>query len=130
MSAARRRFQPEQKRVLNETRGEVLAARAQVASSWWGRGKGLIGVRALDDHSGLIIEPCSSIHTWFMRFPIDVLFVTADGRIVKAARSVRPWRAGPVALGARYVVELPDGTLARTGTVVGDRVTVEALATP
>ena len=112
-------------RVVNSGRGTVLAERAEVARSWWARGKGLLGRAGLPAGGGLVIDPCWSIHTWFMTFPIDVAFVARDGRVVRAAQAVRPWRVGPFARGARFVVELPAGTLARTGTVVDDRLLLE-----
>lgn len=111
-------------RVINSSRGTVLAERAEVARTWWARGKGLLGRRALPEGGGLIIDPCSSIHTWFMAFPIDVAFVAADGRVVRVAHTLRPWRIGPLARGVRYVVELPAGTLARTGTAANDYLTL------
>lgn len=113
---------------MNVTRRAVLAEDAAVASSWWRRGIGLMGARALDPGGGLVIVPCTSIHTWFMRFPIDAVFVAADGRVVRLGHTIRPWRVGPVALSARFVVELPAGTLKRTGTVAGDRVVTEPVA--
>lgn len=115
---------PLRARVVNETRSTTLALDAVIASSWWRRAMGLMGVRALKPASGLIIDPCTSIHTWFMAFAIDVVFVAKDGRVVKAVSAVPPWRFGPIALAARYVVELPAGVLSRTGTVEGDRIAV------
>ena len=112
-------------RIRNVDRGTVLADQAEIARSFWARGIGLAGRRALPEGAGLIIDPCSSIQTWFMAFPIDVAFVARDGRVVRVAHAVPPWRLGPIAPGARYVVELPPGTLARTGTVVADRLTLE-----
>lgn len=87
-----------------------------------------MGAHALEQGGGLVIAPCASIHTWFMRFPIDVVFVAPDGRVARVGHAVRPWRIGPVARSARFVVELPAGTLARTGTVVGDRIVTEPVA--
>lgn len=113
-------------RIVNRSRDRVVADAAEVARSWWARGRGLLGRRDLPAGAGLVIDPCSSIHTWFMAFPIDVAFVAADGRVVRTAHAVRPWRVGPIARGARYVVELPAGTLARTGTEVDDRLALEA----
>jgi uncharacterized membrane protein (UPF0127 family) len=107
-------------RVINRTRGTVLADQAEAARSWWARGKGLLGRKGLPVGGGLIIEPCSSIHTWFMAFPIDVAFVAADGRVVRTAQALRPWRLGPLARKVRYVVELPAGALAQSGTVPDD----------
>ena len=112
-------------RIVNAERGTVLAERAEIARSFWSRGIGLMGRRGLPEGGGLVIDPCSSIQTWFMAFPIDVAFVARDGRVVRLAHAVPPWRIGPFARGGRYVIELPAGTLARTGTVVDDRLTLE-----
>lgn len=107
-------------RVINRGRGTVVAAWAETARTWWARGKGLLGRQGLPPGGGLIIEPCSSIHTWFMAFPIDVVFVAVDGRVVRIASALAPWRFGPFARGVRYVVELPVGALAASGTVTDD----------
>ena len=106
--------------VRNRTRGTVVADKAELANGWFTRLRGLIGRRALGSGEGMVIEPCSSIHTFFMAFPIDVLFVDKDQRVIKAAPAVPAWRVGPIAAGARYVVEVPAGTLAASGTAVGD----------
>lgn len=106
--------------VVNRGRGTTIAASAEEARTWWARGKGLLGRKGLPAGGGLIIAPCSSIHTWFMGFPIDVAFVAADGRVVRVAHALKPWRFGPLARGVRYVVELPAGALATSGTVAGD----------
>lgn len=115
-------------RVINRTRGTVLADQAEAARTWWTRGKGLLGRTGLPAGGGLIIAPCSSIHTWFMAFPIDVAFVAADGRVVRTAHALRPWRFGPLARKVRYVVELPSGALARSGTVADDYLEILAPA--
>lgn len=107
-------------RVVNRGRGTVVAERAEIARTWWARGRGLLGRKGLPPGGGLIIEPCSSIHTWFMAFPIDVAFVAADGRVVRIAPALAPWRFGPFARGVRYVIELPTGALAASGTVSDD----------
>ena len=112
-------------RIVNADRGTVLAERAEIARSFWTRGIGLMGRRGLPEGGGLVIDPCGSIQTWFMAFPIDVAFVARDGRVVRLAHAVPPWRLGPVARGARSVIERPAGTLERTGTVVDDRLILE-----
>lgn len=72
--------------------------------------------------SGLVIDPCSSIHMFFMRFPIDVLYMNEADEVVRIQHSIRPWRMGPlVTRGARYVIELPEGVAKRSRTEVGDR---------
>ncbi len=105
--------------VRNRTRATVVA-QAELADGWLTRLRGLIGHSELAPGEGMIIEPCSSIHTFFMGFPIDVVFVSREGRVLRVAPAVPPWRVGPVARGARYVIELPAGALAGSRTQVGD----------
>ncbi|MEO7000707.1 MAG: DUF192 domain-containing protein [Ktedonobacterales bacterium] len=94
-------------RVVNETNGETLAAHAAVAESFWARFVGLQGRHELPSGSGLVLLPTSSIHTFFMRLPIDAVFVAEDGRVVRVGRRLLPWRIGPIASGALYCIELP-----------------------
>ncbi len=106
----------------NVTKGSDIASRARVASGFLQRGKGLMFERDLPTGSGLIIEPCGSIHMFFMRFPLDVLYVNADHRIVRVQEGIRPWRVGPIRTpGARYGVELPVGSIRSSRTEVGDQ---------
>lgn len=109
-----------QVRLLNRTRGTVIAARAEVANTWFSRLRGLIGRPRLEQGEGLIIVPCNSVHTFFMGFPIELLFVGEGERILRATSAIGPWRIGPIVPAARYVVELPAGALAASGTVAGD----------
>lgn len=111
--------------VRNSTRDTIVARHAIVARSFLTRGRGLMFQSSLDSDSGLIIDPCSSIHMFFMRFPIDVLYVSGDDVVVRTQRAIRPWRVGPLyTRGAKYVVELPVGSIDRSGTVVGDQLTL------
>ena len=106
--------------VHNRTRGTLVARRAELATSWWARLRGLIGRSGLPAGEALIIRPCSSIHTCFMSFPIDVIFADARNRVVLARPGVGVGRLGPLAPGARYVIELPAGALAASRTEPGD----------
>ncbi|HEY0840385.1 MAG TPA: DUF192 domain-containing protein [Vulgatibacter sp.] len=103
------------------SRGAVLATRARLASSLRERLRGLLGTPALLAGEALHIEPCNSIHTFFMAYPIDVLFLDREGLVVRAIHSLRPWRATLPCLRARSVLELPAGTLLATGAGEGDR---------
>lgn len=114
-------------RVLNTTRGSVLAARCGEARSFLARGRGLMGRPALATGEGLLIEPCSSVHSFFMRFPIDVVFADRQHRVVGLTEAMAPNRPYAGARGARYVVELPAGTIAATGTRLGDVLRIEAV---
>lgn len=112
-------------RVLNATRGAALAERCGEARSFFARGRGLMGHQGLGPGEGLLIDPCSSVHSFFMRFPIDVVFVDRAHRVVGLTEAMVPNRPFAGAWGARYVVELPAGTVAATGTRVGDVLAVE-----
>jgi uncharacterized membrane protein (UPF0127 family) len=81
---------------------------------------GLLGRRSLPAGKGLLIRPASSVHTFFMRFPIDVVFLDRNGVVVGIRHEVRPWRAA-FARGGRSVLELSAGEAARTGVRVGDQ---------
>lgn len=116
---------PDRVRVINPAREAVVGERVSVAQSMWARGRGLMWRAALEPGTGLLIDPCSSIHTMWMRFPIDVLYVDRDDVVVRADAAMPPWRIGPLFTGARYVVEVPAGTIERSGTAVGDRLTYE-----
>ncbi|MBX5445646.1 DUF192 domain-containing protein [Sphaerobacter sp.] len=108
-------------RVLNTTRGTVVAERVQVARSLWERTRGLMLRPTLPPGTGLLIDPCSSIHSMWMRFPIDVLYLNRDDVVVRIAEAMPPWQIGPLFTGARYVIELPPGTIRASKTSVGDR---------
>jgi uncharacterized membrane protein (UPF0127 family) len=111
--------------VHNVTRGESLVTAGRVADSMWTRLKGLISSPRLEQGEGLLIVPCQSIHTHFMGFPIDVLYVDAGKQVIGLHRSLPPWRFGRFHPRARFVIELPAGTLEATGTQLGDRLSVE-----
>jgi uncharacterized protein len=108
--------------VRNVTRGTTVASDVRVARSFLARGRGLMFASGLPADSGLLIEPCGSIHMFFMRFALDVLYVDREDRIVRAQRGIKPWRMGPIhTRGAKYVIELPVGTIDRSGSDVGDQ---------
>jgi uncharacterized protein len=107
--------------VRNATKDRVLGTSIGEARSFWARGRGLMFVPGLGDGEGLIIDPCTSIHTFFMRFPLDVLYMDRENQVIRADEKMKPWRFGPVFIGSRWVVELPPGTIAATGTEPGDR---------
>lgn len=110
--------------VTNETRNGVLASSARVATTSGERRRGLIGRDRLKPGEALVIPGCRQVHTFGMRFDIDVLFVDGSGVVTRTCADMSPRRISPVSLRARRVIELPGGTLERTGTVRGDRVTV------
>lgn len=108
-------------RVENTTRGCILAETCTLANTFWSRGLGLMGRSHLEGGHGLIIYPGWSIHTCFMRFPIDVLFVDAQDRVAGLVEALPPYRLFAGQWGARYVIELPANILRSSGTQKGDQ---------
>jgi hypothetical protein len=108
-------------RVVNLTRGTELAGHVEVASSGARRKKGLLGRDGLQAGGGLWIVPCESVHTFFMRFPIDLVYLDSHHKVKKVRHAVGAWRAS-VCLSAHSVLELGAGTVRGTGTVRGDAV--------
>jgi uncharacterized protein len=111
--------------VLNDSRNEVIATSVEVATSFMSRGKGLMFRKSFPDGSALVIDPCTSIHMFWMRFPLDVLYLNREDEVVRVQHGIKPWRVGPIRTrGAAYVIELPAGTIAKSGTEVGDKIVV------
>ena len=111
--------------LLNERTGRLLASAVEVAGTSASRRRGLLGRDSLDPSAALIIAPCSSIHTFFMRFVIDAVFVDRGGRVLKAVQRLKPWRIA-ASFGAFAVIELNAGSLDRSdGVVQGDRLYLE-----
>ncbi len=106
-------------RLTNTRHGGTVAADVQTAFDSKTRNKGLLGRDGLPEGSALVIAPSNAIHTFFMRFPIDVAFVARDGRVLKTRAAIPAWRLS-AAWRAFAVIEVPAGTLARTDTVAGD----------
>jgi len=101
--------------------GRTLAHDVELATTMWRRMKGLLGRASVPGGYALVIRPCRSIHTWFMRCAIDAVFVDASGRVVKVADRVAPFRLVSGGRGARAVVELSGGAASRAGVRPGDR---------
>jgi uncharacterized membrane protein (UPF0127 family) len=112
--------------ILRNARHEHVVARmVETAFDRKARNRGLLGRSSLPDDRALILAPCNSIHTFFMRFAIDVAFVDRDGHVRRARQSLQPWRI-QTAFRAFAVVELASGALERSDTRVGDRLYLAA----
>ncbi|HXY48069.1 MAG TPA: DUF192 domain-containing protein [Terriglobales bacterium] len=113
---------------LNRTRQAYLATRLELADSHWSRLRGLIGreAGAFAQGQGLWLVPCRGVHTLGMRFPIDVVYLTGEGRVLHLESGLRPWRFAPVRRQAATVLELPGNTLLATGTALGDEIEIHA----
>ena len=113
---------PDAFRVVNVTRDVVLAERVHLANTFGSRLRGLMFSPPLQDGGGLILDPCNSVHMFFMRYPIDVLFISRQGVVVGLRRSLQPWRLTSIVRGARQAIELTAGVLASSDTRIGDEI--------
>jgi uncharacterized protein len=110
--------------VTNVTRRTELGANVRVADRLWMRVRGLIG-RAISPGEGLLIVPCNGVHTFGMRYSLDVAFLDKAGRVVAVNPVMQPNRMSKIHRGAHAVLEVPAGTLAQTGTVAGDKLLLQ-----
>ena len=110
----------EQEIVMRGAGGRVICARCKIATTPLSRARGLLGRNELPVGEGLLIRPGFSIHTFFMRFPIDAVFLDRSGAVVDVVRRMKPWRAA-TRLRARAVLELAAGEAERVTLRVGER---------
>ena len=110
-------------RLFNESRGVLLAEKLTVADTFWKRLRGLLGTREWPEGNALLIRPCNSVHMFGMKYRLDVLFVDRKNMVLEAVEALAPGRL-KFCLGAKCAVELPEGTLRRTGTCRGDRLQI------
>ena len=101
-----------------------MAERVEIADTFLSRLKGLLGKKGLEPKTGLILRPCSSIHTFFMRFPIDAAFVDSQNRIIKAYHALPAWRSSGMFFNSSLCIELPAGTLHTAHTKAGDYIQI------
>jgi uncharacterized membrane protein (UPF0127 family) len=108
----------------NITKGITIADKAVKAANFLARGRGLMLAPPLAAGGALVIEPCNSIHMFFMRYPLDIIFLDKHGTVLFMYEGIKPWRLGRVVRGAKSAVELPEGTIAASRTEVGDKLQV------
>jgi uncharacterized protein len=107
--------------------GEVVCERCLVADSPWPRMRGLLGRRGLESGEGLLLRPTGSVHTFFMRFPIDVVFLSREGEVLKVAQALPPWRTAG-ARRAKAVLELAADEAEHREIRVGNLLDLSVLA--
>lgn len=110
-------------RVVNTGRDCELGTRVGLADGWLARLRGMLGRPEPKPGEGLLLTPCQSVHMYGMRFPLDVAFMNRKGVIVAAYRRLPPGSRSKWHRDAAYALELPTGTLERSGTAVGDVLT-------
>ena len=112
-------------KLMNKTKNKLVAPEIAIATSFYSRGRGLLGRKLLPREEGLWIKPCKSIHTFFMNFPIDAAFVDKNLRVLAVYGKLNPWRlAMPMNFKVHSVFELAGGVLTETETEIGDELYV------
>ncbi|MGB9588288.1 MAG: DUF192 domain-containing protein [Armatimonadota bacterium] len=106
--------------IVNERTGRVLAEKFVIARTLISKSIGLMFSSQLPAKSALVIPGCRQVHTLFVRFPIDVIFISTDCCVVGIVEYLRPFRVSPYCREAATVIELPAGTVSRTGVMIGD----------
>jgi uncharacterized protein len=112
---------------LRTSDGTVVCERCELPESWFARMRGLLGRSGLEPGNGMLIDAAPSVHMFFMRFPIDVVFLDRDWKVVRVVHGLRPWRVA----GARRAVaalELSAGAAAEAGIQEGDVLSLEEAA--
>ncbi|WP_018086682.1 DUF192 domain-containing protein [Desulfurispora thermophila] len=110
--------------IYNRNKGSQLAQEVIFANTFWSRLKGLLGKNALLPGQALVLIPCRSVHTCFMRFPIDIIFLDAQGKAIFLQEKLPSWRFTPYLSRAILAIELPPGTIKASNTSLGDRIII------
>ena len=111
--------------LVNKTKQITLCPHVEIATSLWERTKGLLGRKHLDRDRTLWIKPCSSIHTYFMQFAIDVVFVDQKLRVTRIKKEIQPWKLIFSPLKSDSVFEFPSGTISDGNIEIGDQLHVD-----
>ena len=112
-------------RITNFSKGNTLADKATIADSFFSRMVGLLNRSSLSSGEGLVITNCNSIHMFFMRFPIDVIFINKTNSVVGLVENIKPFRLSRIYFAANRAIELPPGTISQTKTTLGDVIEIE-----
>jgi uncharacterized membrane protein (UPF0127 family) len=113
---------PATHRAYNRTRKSELAPSLTIADTFWSRFMGLMGKKADEFRPGqsLWINPCQGVHMFFMRLPLDIVYLDKKNVVLQVVENLRPWRIGKTVWKAASVLELPVGTVQKSDTQVGD----------
>lgn len=110
--------------IQNLTTNSYLASHGMLAHTFYSRLKGLIGTKTLQPGSGMVIRPCRTIHTCFMRFNLDLIFVSRNDQVCAIIENLPPYRITPIIKPSYYVIELPAGTIQNSQTQIGDLISL------
>lgn len=105
--------------IINKSNGILIGDKIKFADNFWTRLKGLLGRKGLDDGEGMLLYPCSAIHCWGMKFNIDAIFLDENKKVLEIRKSMIPGSKASIK-GARYVLELGEGTIDKKMINIGD----------
>jgi uncharacterized membrane protein (UPF0127 family) len=111
--------------IVNATKSTVVCMRGDFANTMRLRLVGLLGMRHLEPETGLLIKPSSGVHTFGMRFPIDIVSLDRNNRVLGAWENIGPWRIRGLSLRTRSVLELPSGRIKECLIEAGDQLSVK-----
>lgn len=112
-------------RIFNLTQNTLLAKKVILADTPLKRITGLLGKTGLKEKEALVILPCKQVHTFFMRFSIDILFLDKENKVISALSNFKPYRITPLYFSALSAIELPAGTIESSCTVFGDEISLD-----
>jgi len=114
-------------RLIDKTTGKVLTNKVELADTFWRRFRGLMFRRRFPRDSALLFKlpkpGCYGIHMFFVRFPIDLLYLDSRFVVVELREGLRPWRTHRPKAIANYLIELPAGTISRSNVKIGHKIT-------
>ena len=109
--------------LINQTQNQPIADKVMVADNYWLRLKGLLGKKELNDGEGLWLKPCNSVHMFFMKIPLDLVFLDKDNKVIHLIENLKPWQVSPVVKESKSVLELPVGLINLTRISLKDTLT-------
>lgn len=104
----------------NITKKNIIAENGNITSNFYDRFKGLLGKKEIKNDEALIIKPCNSIHMFFMKFSIDVIFIDKNDRVCEMIKNIKPWKVSKIIKEAKYVIELKSGKIEEHNIEIGD----------
>ncbi|MBI2609120.1 MAG: DUF192 domain-containing protein [Deltaproteobacteria bacterium] len=108
-------------RIENKKEGKIVAEKAMLADTFFSRLKGLLGTKKLDKGEALILEPCQSVHTFFMKYDLDIIFLNKENIVIGVAEHLKPNRLSAFYRHASKAVELPSGSIVEGRVTVGEK---------
>jgi uncharacterized membrane protein (UPF0127 family) len=108
--------------IINITKNKIIAQKSRIARNTFTRFIGLMGRKSLVTGEALVLYPCSGIHTYFMRFSIDCIFLDQNNCVIHIIRNLKPWKITPIIHNSRTVIELPGNSLSELDAELGDKI--------